>query len=201
MRGTTLVVPIGVAGLAAVTGLLAGCTASRDAYTYPSTAHLPATVALVDTRSGEALQTWEIPVGEQLRVRFLNVQAAEATGVDRVEWYIESIGGSAADKPSSAQCPPASARRLVLSYRNQPEYHKNARQRPLAPVNGVANGAPVMGAPAKPSGAPVDLSPPAPKDHPAAPDHPADHPAPQPPPEPSPDAPGEGMKPPVDIPG
>lgn len=64
--------------LAASTATLPGCASyspggdgvSRDAFTFASTSHDPKTVQLKDTRTGEVLWTYEIPVDRELVVRF-----------------------------------------------------------------------------------------------------------------------------------
>ena len=88
-----------------VTILLAGCYNPRGAFyahvgqaaTYWSTESLPATITIVDTRTGEPFFTVEIPVGKQLVIDFKELR-------------------------NGITVPDSFSRRIDVSYRAAPEY-------------------------------------------------------------------------------
>ncbi len=121
-----------------------GWTGSSE--TWPSTEFLPATLTLVDIRSGEELWTQDIPVGYQMVTHFI-----EGGGTDKVERpdrleYTLFLNGTKYGKLRSAiAVPPAQCRRWELSYRDAPEYAQ-----PGLRNGGLGNAPPWFELPAKP---------------------------------------------------
>lgn len=95
---------------------------SADRAVYRSTPHTPMTVSLRNTWTGEVLWTWEIPVGEQLVVRFSGPPSkAEAAGQDRMRWSLMPLGQNFDMLDNEMVVPPPSGRRLEGSLRDGPE--------------------------------------------------------------------------------
>jgi hypothetical protein len=105
-----------------------GPMASRDAYTYESTAVMPQTVTLTDLRTEQVLYTWVVPVDQQLIIRF---RAGEGnnnnTTPDRCEWDLIPRGKSSATPRYAFNVAPASARRIDSFLRNTPESPEDMR--------------------------------------------------------------------------
>jgi hypothetical protein len=117
---TSLALTLGTIMAAAT---LTGCTNS-ERYIYESSPHLPKTVTLVDTTTGQSIWTYDVPVGKQVIVRFKGPQStADARGVDEMSWVVTDIGTSAGSSAATdtMNVPPAGARRLDIVLRNQPE--------------------------------------------------------------------------------
>lgn len=211
--------------LVASLSLLAGCAGyyapggdgrSRDTFTYVSTSHMPQTITLVDTRTGESLWTTDVPVGQQLVVRFRNLKEGEAEGTDEMRWALMPAGTRNGRLTNSVQVPSAPYRRLDGTLREGPELVTAARppSRSLAPASSQPQNqpqyqpprtlpAPAAASPAAPAPeAPTGATPTA-QPAPAGPT--PGHPEPidprpadlRPPAEPAPTPPA---KPPVDLP-
>lgn len=99
-----------------------GGPGSDDSFTYYSLPHQPQTVTLVDTRSGEKLWTCEIPVGQQLCMRFVNQSGQEAKGEDLMRWKLMPLGQDYGTLDNRFACPPRSCRRVDVTLRQGPEY-------------------------------------------------------------------------------
>ncbi len=91
--------------------------------TWPSTEFLPATLTLVDIRSGEELWTQDIPVGYQMVTRFVSGGGTDKVErPDRLEYQILLNGTKVGKLRSAIAVPPAECRRWELAYRDAPEY-------------------------------------------------------------------------------
>lgn len=91
--------------------------------TWRSTEFLPATLTLVDTRSGEELWTQDIPVGYQMVTTFISGGGTDKVErPDRLEYQILLNGTPFGRLRSAIAVPPANCRRWELSYRDTPEY-------------------------------------------------------------------------------
>lgn len=99
---------------------------SNDTFTYYSTPHEPKTLTLIDTRTGERLWSCEVPVGQQLVVRFRNLTWSENTGKDEMRWELMKLGTEWGQLNNSIACPPASSRRLEMTVRAGPEFHPSS---------------------------------------------------------------------------
>ncbi len=106
-----------------------GAGFSNDTHTYVSTSHLPTTVTLLDTRSGEKSLTVEIPVGQQLVLSFHDHDDDEAMGKASLRWALMPAGNSWGSLSNRTTVAPQTARRIEVSYRRAPEY-----QRPIAQI-------------------------------------------------------------------
>ncbi len=152
--------------LAAGTCLM-GCTAgyhphgqgrSNDTFTYISTSHEPKTMTLVDTRTSEKLWTCEIPVGQQLVVRFMDDERAESRGWDTMKWRLMPAGTAWGTLDNAMSVPPYTARRMDMTLRKGPEFV--VAEAPAAPV---PRGVTVMDAPKAEPAKKVEAAPTAPK--------------------------------------
>lgn len=91
--------------------------------TWRSTEFLPATLTLVDTRSGEEVWTQDIPVGYQMVTRFIDGGGPDRIErPDRLEYQIFQNGTRYGKLRSAVAVPPANCRRWELTYREAPEY-------------------------------------------------------------------------------
>ncbi len=94
---------------------------SADRYTFESTTWQPATVTLIDTRTGEAIWTVDVPVGQQAVVGFSEGTGPNDLRPDEIVWGLMPLGRRFGTRENRLPCPPASARRVELSYRPAPE--------------------------------------------------------------------------------
>ncbi len=126
------------AGILAAIALAAGCAGpglayrsyhdeggsgiSKDAFVYVSRAHYPKTVTLLDTRTGEAIWTMDVPVGRKLVIDF-EVDKAEGTPdrPDLMRWKLMDDSDLYGSLDNAMPVPVASARRLDMTLRTAPE--------------------------------------------------------------------------------
>lgn len=113
-----------------VTACLAGCIGnppggrgwSDDRYCYQSTPHNPMTVSLRNTWTGETIWTCEIPVGQQLVVRFVGPpEKCEQLGEDHMRWSLQPLGSNHGRLENEMVVPPPSGRRVEGTQRKGPE--------------------------------------------------------------------------------
>jgi hypothetical protein len=139
---------------AVILGALAGCR-TQESYSYVSTTHLPQTVTLLNTRTGESIWSQEIPVGRQLNITFVNrPDRADSQGWDEMRWSLTDIGNGLGGQTSTIRVPPPSERRLDVTVRDFPEERPQA-----APVTGAPSPAPTP----RPRRQPEGIVPPNPK--------------------------------------
>lgn len=106
---------------------LSGCHApggtmhSDDRFTYVSTAWQPWTVSLVDTRTGEALWSVDVPVGQQLGLGFIRGAGPNMYKPDLMQWGLMEAGQMIGTRDNQLPVPPYSARRIESSIRATPE--------------------------------------------------------------------------------
>lgn len=107
-----------LAGLVALGSLaLPGC--SQERYSYASTVHMPLTVTMKNTSTGETIWSYDVPVGQQLNVIFQrDADLADSQGYDDMVWTVSDIGKSDSGHPSTLRVPPPSERRLDLTVRS-----------------------------------------------------------------------------------
>ena len=99
-----------------------GSGQSLDRFCYISTPHMPQTVSLVDTSRGQTIWTCEVPVGQQLVLRFVNEgKDAPARGTDTMRWALMPIGSPRQSLDNEFVCPPSTSRRLDGTLRQGPE--------------------------------------------------------------------------------
>jgi len=95
---------------------------SLDTFTYYGTPHQPVTVTIIDTRTGETAWSYEVPVGRQLTLKFLDDYAPENTLTPtKLTWQEFELGTTSGTLESSILVPDRYARRVDVTYRPQPE--------------------------------------------------------------------------------
>jgi hypothetical protein len=96
---------------------------SNDKFVYVSDSYSPKTITLIDTRTKQPVWTGDIPVGQQMVVKFRQGRlAAQGDSMpDTLLWGLTRAGGYSASNLNSVPCPPAAARRLEMSVRPTPE--------------------------------------------------------------------------------
>ena len=146
-RTKTAISPLAIAslGLAAVLLAAGGCAwatgqvpggrqASLDMFTYRSTEFMPQTVTLMDTRDLQPLWSSDVPVGYELRVRFVrNYDTENVRLPDTMRWAIVPAKASGRVLSNQIPCPPHGSRRLDVAVRSTPEDHGD-----LAPPSATA---------------------------------------------------------------
>ncbi len=107
---------------------------SLDLYTYKSTSQQPKTLTLVDTRTGEAIWTADVPVGQQLVVRFYGNANKMDYYTDTMKWGIMPNGRVIAGLPNAMPVPGRIARRLDMTLRSVPEMPALTSAEPVVEV-------------------------------------------------------------------
>ncbi|MEM9165721.1 MAG: hypothetical protein AAGB48_01715 [Planctomycetota bacterium] len=163
----------------AATGLLVGgcysiggVPASRDAATFESTSHLPATVSVIDTRTQEVIWSIDIPVGQKMRYRFYDKKKAPGATDARpalMRWAVAPTRGDLGSLENELAVPVASNRLVRYDVRESPEFVTSSsftNQPPPPGINAPAsNGVATQPEPIEPapvnsgSGSPPDLQP------------------------------------------
>lgn len=99
-----------------------GSRASDDQHVYVSRPHSPKTVTLVNTITGESIWSVDIPVGQQLVVRFYdNKYPDEPVNSTMMKWALmkESVEGPGLN--NQMRVPGRDYRRLDMEVRDEPE--------------------------------------------------------------------------------
>lgn len=105
---------------------LTGCDGGPEIYSYRSEVHSPKTVTLRDTSTGEEILKVDVPVGQQLNLRFDKFRDyAEADGNETLHWSIRPWNDDSVAGGNTLKVPPSSSRRVEMTLRPAPE------QRPL----------------------------------------------------------------------
>ena len=124
----------------AVTLLLAGCYNPRGAFypyvgqaaTYWSTASAPTTITVIDTRTGEAFFTVEIPVGKQLVLDFKDGEGDDnVLTPDLMRYDVFPRGQTTGTLRNGITVPDRFSRRIDVTYRPAPEYADTSPDDPL----------------------------------------------------------------------
>jgi hypothetical protein len=101
--------------------LVVGCT-TPERVSYRSDSYSPKTINVLDSRTGESLLTVDVPVGQQLNMKFEKSRdRAEAEGVDTLRWSLRKWGDAGLSPGSTREVPPPSARRVDVTLRGVPE--------------------------------------------------------------------------------
>lgn len=104
-----------------------GSGSSNDTYTYQSFSDSPKTISVIDTRTGQPVWTGEVPVGQQLVVRFVDKTGeSEVQGSALMRWAYMPIGSQQVSLPNTVTVPPASMRRIDMELREGPEPHMSS---------------------------------------------------------------------------
>lgn len=135
-RLSRLARPFAAATILASLALSAGCyyeggpLRSIDRFTYASTTWSPKTVTLVDTRTGEAMWSVDIPVGRQLVIDFDTSKDADNTQwlPDEARWDLMPDTRRHGQLQNKMKVPPPQARRIDVSLRPVPEMPSGAPQ-------------------------------------------------------------------------
>lgn len=126
--------------LAILAVALGGCFSPQGAFmpyvgepaTYWSTEAMPATVTLVDTRTGQAFFTMEIPVGKQLTLDFVADGGDDPVLTpDLMRWEVFPRGTSFGTLRNAMSVPDSFSRRIDVDYRPAPEYEPKAADQAL----------------------------------------------------------------------
>lgn len=95
-----------------------GSQASRDLFTYDSTPDHPQNVTVVDWTTGEKLLTVEIPVGQQLVLRFYDEYDKKNTARPTLmRWKLMPMGTSWGELSNSMPAPDRNHRRVDVELR------------------------------------------------------------------------------------
>lgn len=122
--GLVLAASTGGCGLAYRAGWNPGGSGvSTDKYTYVSEPWEPKTVELVDTRTGETLWSVDVPVGQQLAMRFYrDREKDDAYTPDLMRWDLMKAGTRFRRLENAMPVPPRNSRRIDMSLRPAPEF-------------------------------------------------------------------------------
>ena len=108
-----------------------GDHASNDKHVYLSTEWQPKTVKLLDTRNGEMMTSWEVPVGKQLCIQFFQtLNKDDPLYPSIMKWEIMKAGRTGGTLSNSMPVPGQSARRLDVELRPVPEYPADVAEAP-----------------------------------------------------------------------
>lgn len=120
-----------VISLLAASVLLAGCypgyrtggnRKTDDTFTYVSQPFQPLTITLVDTRTDEILFTREIPVGQQLTIKFVDGDGGSNPSMpDLMKFELFDDQTTFARLSEGIPVPPAHSRRIDVEVRDGPE--------------------------------------------------------------------------------
>jgi hypothetical protein len=95
--------------------------ASRDLATYPSTSWMPQTVTVVDSRTGEAIWSVDVPVGQQVVIDFNTGGGSDEYYPDTMRWGFFAAGTGNGKLRNKIAVPPADSRVVEPSLRPAPE--------------------------------------------------------------------------------
>lgn len=95
---------------------------SIDRHTYVSRPLEPKTINLIDTRTGETLWTYEIPVGRKLSIQFYQNRNDDPNFPDEMRWDEMAESEDLASLSNAMPVPPSSARKISWDIRPVPEY-------------------------------------------------------------------------------
>jgi hypothetical protein len=127
---------VGLVALALVgTALFSGLTAcsyapggmgySNGPETYVSDPYSPKTITIKDTRNGQVVWTYEVPVGRQLVMQFFPGEDQTKNFPDLLRWQEMPAGMGSGELSNSMPVPPQAMCFIDVSLRSTPEYHKN----------------------------------------------------------------------------
>jgi hypothetical protein len=113
---------LAIAGACSVPGFYeGGSRASNDLHVYVSRPHSPKTVSLVNTVSGETIWSVDIPVGQQLVVRFYDNQYKDPINSAQMNWDLMKETTSFHELKNQMPVPASAYRRLDMELRSEPE--------------------------------------------------------------------------------
>lgn len=110
---------------------------SNDSYTYISREWEPKTISVIDTRTGQAVWSYEVPVGRQLMMEFFAGGGTVPGMPDELKWSDYPAGMRFGLLDNSVSVPSANVRRVDMKLRPVPEAEKIATSSaPAAAHNG-----------------------------------------------------------------
>lgn len=126
---------IGTVGIGLLgSAILGGC---EEKYVYRSGPHIPQTVTLVNTTTGERIWSYDVPVGQELTMHFVHgPDRATELGYDEMTWTVGPAGQSTTPPVKSRmKVPPPGSRRVDVTVRPGPELPNGelAQPAPAAP--------------------------------------------------------------------
>ncbi|QYK47224.1 MAG: hypothetical protein KF838_10585 [Phycisphaeraceae bacterium] len=137
-----------------------GSMASIDKYVYQSTTDIPQTITLVDTRTGHAVWSKDVPVGQQLVMRFYaDKNDADPVNPDRLDWAMMPSGQRGGTLNNRVFVPASHSRRLDVTLRAPGEMPPMAEARQPAPIESAPAPAPAPAAAPEPAPAPAGSDP------------------------------------------
>lgn len=88
---------------------------------YQSTTWEPKTITLFDTRTGETVWSVDVPVGQQIMVKFSEGTGPNEYRPDEIRWELAPIGRRIVTPNNRQPCPPSHSRRIEMTLRDAPE--------------------------------------------------------------------------------
>lgn len=128
----TTTTALAAAALLTLTGCysIGGMPASRDKFQYESHPLQPATVTVVDTRTGESVWSMDVPVGQKLALRFYDDREprdATPTRTAMMRWQVFDLDEGTGTLNNIVAVPWTSARKINYEIRKGPEYPTDTR--------------------------------------------------------------------------
>lgn len=115
-----------MSGLSACSFAPGGLSYTGGPETYVSDPYSPKTITIKDTRNGQVIWTYEIPVGRQLVIQFYTGDDQTLNFPDKLKWKEMPAGTGSAELSNSMPCPPRSMCLIEMTLRTTPEYNRNA---------------------------------------------------------------------------
>lgn len=94
---------------------------SGQEFAYVSTTWSPKTVTVMDLRTGEAVWTVDVPVGQKVSFKFSEGTGPNEYNSDEIVWEFMEMDDTFVARTQRSPCPPAHARRVDLTLRPAPE--------------------------------------------------------------------------------
>jgi hypothetical protein len=111
-----------IAACLALAALALGGCAIKEKHVYKSTPDMPMSVSIVNWTTGEQVWSRDIPVGEQLVLRFLDSDPiAHERGYEEMSWVMHPIGSEDPKVKNRMRVPPSQSRRIETTLRPAPE--------------------------------------------------------------------------------
>ena len=107
-----------------------GCM-EGEKYTYKSTPHVPQTVTLMNTSTGEQVWSYDVPPGQALTIHFMNRPSrSQELGYDEMTWTVGPAGAMPPSPQNRMKVPPPDSRRVDVTVRPGPELPGGGMARP-----------------------------------------------------------------------
>ncbi|MBT4766753.1 MAG: hypothetical protein HOO04_00150 [Phycisphaerae bacterium] len=124
-------------------GYMPSAAGTWSPMTFQSTAAVPKTVVIVDTRTGETVFELDIPLGKQLSVQFFKYRTSRRDGPSRkdggsqyyMKYTVHTLGSTTGGLDESVDLPAAWNRRLDVFMRSPEDYTPMDPTRPVEPLD------------------------------------------------------------------